>query len=63
MYTEEGLKVRVSRRTGAIVPKPPEVNERRDFKSRSGYIGTYREGIVSNGDGYREGTSTGIIKL
>lgn len=38
MYTEEGLKVRVSRRTAAIIPKPPQAKERRDFKSRSGYI-------------------------
>eukprot|EP00731_Ephydatia_muelleri_P016872 Em0009g1296a len=38
MYTEEGVKVRVSRHSGSIIPKPPEVKERRDFKSRSGYI-------------------------
>ena len=44
MYTEEGVKVRVSRRSGGVIPKPPEVKERRDFKSRSGYIGVCGEG-------------------
>ena len=35
MYTEEGQKVRISRRTGTVVPKPPELKDRKDFKSRA----------------------------
>ena len=38
MYTEEGQKVRISRRTGTVVPKPPELKDRKDFKSRATYI-------------------------
>lgn len=37
-YTEEGERVRVSRRSGMILPKPPELTERKDFSSRSGYV-------------------------
>ncbi|XP_019859548.1 PREDICTED: uncharacterized protein LOC100632341, partial [Amphimedon queenslandica] len=37
-YTEDGEKVRVSKRSGRIIPKPVEVLERRDFKSRGGYV-------------------------
>ena len=40
MFTEEGQKVRVARKTKTIIPKPPW--ERKDFKSRSGYIGKDR---------------------
>lgn len=36
-YTEDGEKVRVSKRSGRIVPKPAELTDRKDFKSRSGY--------------------------
>ena len=38
-YLEDGTKVRVSKRSGCVVPKPPNLAERQDFKSRSGYIG------------------------
>lgn len=38
-YTEEGERVRVSRRSGRVIPKPIELLERKDFKSRSGYVG------------------------
>ena len=38
-FTKSGEKVRVSRRTGTVIPKSPELRERRDFKSRSGYVG------------------------
>ena len=38
-FTESGEKVRISRRTGSVIPKSPELRERRDFKSRSGYVG------------------------
>ena len=38
-YTEKGERVRVSQRSGRIIPKPVELLERRDFKSRSGYAG------------------------
>ena len=38
-FTEDGEKVRISRRSGMIVPKPPELKERRDLPSRSAYIG------------------------
>lgn len=38
-YTEEGEKVRVSRRSGRIIPKAAELLDRKDFKSRSGYAG------------------------
>ncbi|XP_064391336.1 large ribosomal subunit protein uL24m-like [Halichondria panicea] len=37
-YTEDGEKVRVSRRSGMIVPKPPELKERKDLPSRSAYL-------------------------
>ena len=40
MFTEEGQKVRVARKTKTIIPKPPW--ERKDFKSRSGYIGKHQ---------------------
>ena len=38
-FTASGEKVRVSRRTGTVIPKSPELRERRDFKSRAGYVG------------------------
>ena len=38
-FTEEGEKVRVSKRSGRIIPKAPELSERKDFISRSGYHG------------------------
>ena len=38
-YLEDGTKVRVSKRSGYVIPKPPTLTERKDFKSRSGYIG------------------------
>lgn len=31
--------MRISKRSGRIIPKPVELLERKDFKSRSGYIG------------------------
>jgi large subunit ribosomal protein L24 len=37
-YLDSGEKVRVSRRSGRIIPKPVETTERRDFKTRSGYV-------------------------
>ena len=37
---EDGSKVRVSKRSGCVLPKPPILTDRKDFKSRSGYIGT-----------------------
>ncbi|XP_062516515.1 large ribosomal subunit protein uL24m-like [Corticium candelabrum] len=37
-YLESGEKVRVSKRTGRIIPKPVEASERKDFKTRSGYV-------------------------
>lgn len=36
-YTEEGEKVRVSVRTGRIIPTPASIEETRDFKSRAAY--------------------------
>ena len=39
MYTEDGEKVRVSKRSGKVIPKPPELRDRKDWKSRSGYAG------------------------
>lgn len=38
-YTEDGEKVRVAVRSGMVIPKPPTLKERKDFKSRSGYAG------------------------
>ena len=38
-FLEDGTKVRVSKRSGCVVPKPPDLADRKDFKSRSGYIG------------------------
>lgn len=35
-YTAEGEKVRVSKRTNTIIPKP--IWERRDFKTRAAYV-------------------------
>jgi len=40
MYTEDGEKVRVSRRSGRVIPKPPTLHDRTDWKSRSGYAGS-----------------------
>lgn len=37
-YLEDGSKVRVSKRSGCVIPKPPTLPDRKDFKSRSGYI-------------------------
>jgi large subunit ribosomal protein L24 len=37
-FTEEGDKVRISKRSGRIIPKPIELLERKDFKLRSGYV-------------------------
>ena len=42
-YTEQGEKVRVSRRSGRIIPKPAELLDRKDFKSRSGYAGELKK--------------------
>ena len=39
MYTEDGEKVRVSKRSGKVIPKPAELRDRKDWKSRSGYPG------------------------
>ena len=38
-YMEDGTKVRVSKRSGCVIPKPPHLADRKDFKSRSGYLG------------------------
>ena len=38
-YTEDGEKVRVAVRSGMMIPKPPGLKDRKDFKSRSGYAG------------------------
>jgi large subunit ribosomal protein L24 len=40
-FTEEGDKVRISKRSGRIIPKPIELLERKDFKLRSGYVGKF----------------------
>lgn len=37
-FTEEGEKVRVSSRTGRIIPLPKSLEETMDFKSRSVYV-------------------------
>lgn len=36
-FTEEGEKVRVSKRTGRIIPIPPSAEETKDYKSKSLY--------------------------
>ncbi|XP_065836772.1 large ribosomal subunit protein uL24m-like [Oscarella lobularis] len=36
-YRGDGEKVRVSNRTGTMIPKPLESKERRDFKTRNAY--------------------------
>lgn len=36
-YTEEGDKVRVSKRTGRIIPIPPSSEETKDYKAKSLY--------------------------
>ena len=38
-YTEQGLKVRVSKRTGYPIPVPVTSEETIDFKTRAGYTG------------------------
>ena len=43
---EDGSKVRVSKRSGCVLPKPPTLTDRKDFKSRSGYIGTVLQLIL-----------------
>ena len=47
-FTEEGDKVRVSKRSGRVIPKAPQVYQRKDFKSRSGYQGNHRHGYLTN---------------
>ena len=42
-YTELGERVRVSDRTGRVIPKPPW--ERRDWKERSVLKGTNKSGV------------------
>lgn len=37
-YTEEGEKVRVSMRTGRIIPLPKTIEETVDYKSKKAYI-------------------------
>lgn len=37
-YTEEGEKVRVSSRTGRIIPLPKSMEETADYKSKKAYI-------------------------
>lgn len=38
-FTEQGEKVRVSQRTGHIIPIPLSASETIDFKTRAGYPG------------------------
>ena len=45
-YMEDGSKVRVSKRSGCVLPKPLSLTDRKDFKSRSGYIGTVLQLIL-----------------
>lgn len=37
-FTEEGEKVRVSLRTGRIIPLPKSIEETADFKSKKAYV-------------------------
>lgn len=38
-YTEQGERVRVSKRTGRIIPKPMVAQETYEFKSKATYRG------------------------
>lgn len=38
-FTEQGEKVRVSKRTGHIIPVPISASETIDFKAKAGYPG------------------------
>ena len=39
-YTEDGDRVRVSIRTGRIIPMPKMAEETMDYKTKSVYLGT-----------------------
>ena len=41
-YTEQGEKVRISKRTGHTIPIPITATETIDYKTKAGYAGTMR---------------------
>lgn len=45
-YTEEGEKVRVSTRTGRIIPFPASMEETKDYKTKKTYIEQPKDTVV-----------------
>lgn len=46
-YTEEAEKVRVSLRTGRIIPLPKSMEETHDYKSKAAYIEREKDTLAS----------------
>lgn len=46
-YTEEGEKVRVSLRTGRIIPLPKSMEETIDYKSKKAYIEREKDTVAA----------------
>lgn len=46
-YTEEGEKVRVSLRTGRIIPLPKSMEETADYKSKKAYIEREKDTVAA----------------
>lgn len=47
MYTEDGEKVRVSRRTGTVIPKPPELKVNRIREAYQGSLFNFAKSFDS----------------
>ncbi|XP_039276995.1 probable 39S ribosomal protein L24, mitochondrial [Nilaparvata lugens] len=45
-YTEEGERVRVSKRTGRIIPIPVQAEETLDYKTRGTYVGECQRSLI-----------------
>lgn len=46
-YTEEGERVRVSQRTGRIIPLPKSMEETVDYKSKKAYIEREKDTVAA----------------
>jgi large subunit ribosomal protein L24 len=49
-YTESGEKVRVSVRTGRIIPIPKAAEETRDYKTKATYKGEHRSAVTDSSE-------------
>lgn len=53
-YTETGQKVRISLRSGRVIPLPIEMHETIDYKEKHLYIGKCVYKLFLSGDDYRQ---------